>query len=166
MVSFPVAFSYFHVQTSIDTVHTLLNHVQTLTYAFFRKCYRKADYLPEPFLGGIYTAWKCMYRWANSCTIALLITIRKAVQARMHLTCIKCVVLMYNVCTCLYNVCRMYIHVHDVLYLYVHGTYKFMKFNICMDTIQTRLYKFTTTLALHFPSCLIRETRKPVETTG
>ena len=49
------------------------------------------------------------------------------------------------------NVCSMYIHVHDVIYLYVHGTYTFMNVNICMDTIQTRLYSFTTTL--HFPSC-------------
>ena len=62
------------------------------------------------------------------------------------------------------NVCRLYIHVHDVIHLYVHGTHTFMNVNICMDTRQTRLYKFTTTL--HFPSCLIRETRKPVETTG
>ena len=27
----------------------------------------------------------------------------------------------------------------------------FMNVNICMDTLQTRLYKITTTL--HFPSC-------------
>ena len=47
----------------------------------------------------------------------------------------------------------MYIHVHDVIYLYVSGTYTFMNVNICMDTVQTRLYSFTTTL--HFPSCLI-----------
>ena len=44
----------------------------------------------------------------------------------------------------------MYRHVHDLIYLYVHGTYMFMHVKICMDTVQTRLYSFSTTL--HFPS--------------
>ncbi len=44
----------------------------------------------------------------------------------------------------------MYIHVHDLIYLYVHGTYTFMHVKIHMDTVQTRLYSFSTTL--HFPS--------------
>ncbi len=44
----------------------------------------------------------------------------------------------------------MYIHVHDFIYLYVHGTYMFMHVKICMDTVQTRLYSFSATL--HFPS--------------
>ncbi len=44
----------------------------------------------------------------------------------------------------------MYIHVHDLIYLYVNGTYMFMHVKICMDTVQTRLYSFSTTL--HFPS--------------
>ena len=44
----------------------------------------------------------------------------------------------------------MYIHFHDLIYLYVHGTYTFMNVNICMGTVQTRLYSFTNTL--HFPS--------------
>ena len=35
-------------------------------------------------------------------------------------------------------------------YLYVHCTYTFMNVNICMDMVQTRMYRFTTTL--HFPS--------------
>ena len=43
---------------------------------------------------------------------------------------------------------------HVIIYLYVHGTHTFMNVNLCMDIIQTRLYKFTTTL--HFPSCPIR----------
>ncbi len=64
----------------------------------------------------------------------------------------------------------MYIHVHELTYLYVHGTYTytvvheliylyvrgthtFMNVNIYMDIVQTRLYSFTTTL--HFPSGLI-----------
>ncbi len=52
-------------------------------------------------------------------------------------------------------VCSMYIHVHDLIYLYVHITNFCMDVNImiCMDTVQTRLYSFTTTL--HFPSGLI-----------
>ncbi len=40
--------------------------------------------------------------------------------------------------------------VHELIYLYVHGTYNFMNVNICMDVVQTRLQSFTTTL--HFPS--------------
>ncbi len=44
----------------------------------------------------------------------------------------------------------MYIHVHDLIYLYVHGTYMFMHVKICMDRVQTRLYSFLSTL--HFPS--------------
>ena len=47
---------------------------------------------------------------------------------------------------CLY----MYIHVHELIYLYVHCTYTFMNINICMDMVQTCLYRFTTTL--HIPS--------------
>ena len=48
------------------------------------------------------------------------------------------------------HVCTMYRHVHESIYLYVHGTYTFMNVNICVYTIQTRLYSFTT--ILHFPS--------------
>jgi hypothetical protein len=63
-----------------------------------------------------------------------------------------------RVCTCLYmnmnmyrNVCSMYIHVHNLIYLHVHGTYMFMNVNIvCMDTVQTRLNSIATTL--HLPS--------------
>ncbi len=44
----------------------------------------------------------------------------------------------------------IYIRVHNLKYVYVHGTYTFMNVNICIDTVQTRLYSFTTTL--HFPS--------------
>ena len=44
----------------------------------------------------------------------------------------------------------MYIHVHECIHLYVHGTYTFMNVYICMYVTQTRLYSFTTTL--HFPS--------------
>ena len=47
-------------------------------------------------------------------------------------------------------VCTWYIHVHELIYLYVDGTYTFMNVNICMHIVQTRLYSFTTTL--HFPS--------------
>ncbi len=50
-------------------------------------------------------------------------------------------------------VCTWYIHVHELIYLYVDGTYTFMNVNICMDIVQTRQYSFTTTL--HFPSGLI-----------
>ncbi len=44
----------------------------------------------------------------------------------------------------------MYIHVHECIHLYVHGTYKFMNVYIRMYILQTRLYSFTTTL--HSPS--------------
>ncbi len=44
----------------------------------------------------------------------------------------------------------MYIHVHDLIYLYLHSTDMFINVNICMDTVQTRLYSISTTL--HFPS--------------
>ncbi len=47
-------------------------------------------------------------------------------------------------------VCSMYIHVHEFIYLYVHCTYTCIDVNICLDTVQTRLCSFTTTL--HFPS--------------
>ncbi len=47
-------------------------------------------------------------------------------------------------------VCSMYIHVHDLIFLYVHSTYFCMDVNICIDTVQTRLYSSTTTL--HFSS--------------
>jgi hypothetical protein len=43
-----------------------------------------------------------------------------------------------------------YIHVHDYISLYVHCTYMYINVNICLDTVQTRLCMFTTTL--HFPS--------------
>ncbi len=46
----------------------------------------------------------------------------------------------------------MYIHVHEFKFisLYVHCTYTCIDVNICLDTVQTRLCSFTTTL--HFPS--------------
>jgi hypothetical protein len=49
-----------------------------------------------------------------------------------------------------FRVVRLYMHVHDVIYLYVHDTYTSMYVNRCMDIVQTRLYSFTTTL--HFQS--------------
>jgi hypothetical protein len=47
-------------------------------------------------------------------------------------------------------VCTRYIHVHALIYFYVHDTYTFMNVNISMHVVQTRLYSFTTTL--HSPS--------------
>ncbi len=44
----------------------------------------------------------------------------------------------------------MYIHVYECKYMYVPGTHTFMTISICMYIVQTRLYRFTTTL--HFPS--------------
>ena len=127
-------------------IQQCMNSVYWCLYMKIWKCHRKADHLPEPFLGGIYTAWKCMYKWANSCTIALLITIRKAVQARMYLGGTFNVVLMYNVCTCLYNVCtRLYnvctcaTHVHvytlyvHVYTLYVHVYTRFTTLTSCLN---------------------------------
>ncbi len=58
-----------------------------------------------------------------------------------------------HTCTCIsLNVCTWYIHVHDCISLYVHCTYMYINVNICLDTVQTRLCMFTTTL--HFPSRL------------
>jgi hypothetical protein len=37
---------------------------------FLQKCPRKADHLPEPFLGFIYIYELGMYRKADSCTLA------------------------------------------------------------------------------------------------
>ncbi len=42
-------------------------------YAFLKKCCRKADHLPQPFLGSIYVYEPCMYRNADSCTLALYV---------------------------------------------------------------------------------------------
>jgi hypothetical protein len=39
-------------------------------YAFLKKCHRKADHLPEPFLGSTDLYELCMYREAASCTLA------------------------------------------------------------------------------------------------
>ena len=47
-------------------------------------------------------------------------------------------------------VCTMYIHVHECILMYVPGTYIYMDVYICMYTVQTRLFSFTSTL--HFPS--------------
>jgi hypothetical protein len=60
-----------------------------------------------------------------------------------------------HVCTCyvhvhVYTVTKMYIHVHEFGLMYVHGTYMYIDVDICMDTVQTCLCMFTTTL--HFPS--------------
>ncbi len=62
------------------------------------------------------------------------------------------------------NVCSLYIHVHVVIHLYVHGTHTFMNVNICMDTIQTRLYKFTATLLSLHPATS-REATKQLQPT-
>lgn len=48
------------------------------------KCYRKADHLPQPFLGGIYLYEQCMYTLADSCTLALSKGGTGAVQASMN----------------------------------------------------------------------------------
>ncbi len=109
-------------------VQKCMNSVYWCLYMKIWKYHRKADHLPQLFLGGIYTAWQCMYRWANSCTIALLITIRKAVQAHMHFTCIKCVLLMYNGCTCLYNVCT---RLYNVCTCATHVQFIDMMYNVC-----------------------------------
>jgi hypothetical protein len=45
----------------------------TRMYAFLKKCYRKADHLPQPFLGSTSLYETCMYRRADSCTLALYV---------------------------------------------------------------------------------------------
>ena len=44
----------------------------------------------------------------------------------------------------------MYIHVNEIISIYVHGTNMYIDLDICMNTVHTRLCMFTT--ALHFPS--------------
>jgi hypothetical protein len=44
----------------------------------------------------------------------------------------------------------MYIHVHDYIHVYIHGTYTFIIVYICIYIVQARLYCFKTTL--HFSS--------------
>ncbi len=46
--------------------------------------------------------------------------------------------------------CNVYIHVHAFLNLCVCCTYIYMDVDTCLDTVQTLLCSFTTTL--HFPS--------------
>ncbi len=55
---------------------------------------------------------------------------------------------IWRTCTCIYvSVCSMSLHVHEIIYMYVNGTYTFMK---CIYMIHSRLYSFTITF--HFPS--------------
>ena len=70
VVSFPAIFHNW-VQTCLFSVQTLLYNVQHLTETILKKCHRKPYHLPEPFLRCIYMSEHCMYRMANSCTIAL-----------------------------------------------------------------------------------------------
>ena len=52
------------------SVCTCLNHVQQWLYTKKAKCHRKADHLPQPFLGSTDLYEPCMYRKADSCTLA------------------------------------------------------------------------------------------------
>jgi hypothetical protein len=80
-------------------------------YAFLKKCYRKADHLPQPFLGSTSLYEPCMYRRADSCTLALYEPIMKAVQASTNAVPQEITVLMYvRVHTCSDHVYTMYIH--------------------------------------------------------
>ena len=45
-------FVYIHRYTLFNHVQTMFKRWRTRMYTFFSKCYRKADHLPEPFLGG------------------------------------------------------------------------------------------------------------------
>ncbi len=50
-------FMYRHQYTLFIHCLTMFKRWRTCIYTFFSKCYRKADHLPEPFLGGIYTVY-------------------------------------------------------------------------------------------------------------
>ncbi len=65
----PKTATAFFVYRRLYMVKVPLNHVQMLTYTFLKKCYGKADHLPQPFLGGTYLYEPCLYQMADSCTM-------------------------------------------------------------------------------------------------
>ncbi len=62
----------FSCTDSDITVHglSMYRRWHTRLYAFWSKCHRKADHLPQAFLGCIYAYVHCIYRTADSCTLA------------------------------------------------------------------------------------------------
>ncbi len=70
-----LSYSIFAFSCTDIAVHglTMYSSWHTLMYAFLKKCYRKADHLTQPFLGSTYLSEPCMYRIANSCTLALYV---------------------------------------------------------------------------------------------
>jgi hypothetical protein len=52
---------------------TMYSRCHTRMYTFLKKCYRKADHLQQPFSGSIYVYEPCMYRNADSSTLALYV---------------------------------------------------------------------------------------------
>ncbi len=53
------------------SICTWLSHVQCCLYTVTKaKCHRKAEHMPQAFLRCIYACVHCIYRTADSCTLA------------------------------------------------------------------------------------------------
>ena len=128
------SFSHFRVQTC--NIHCLAMYKiwHTSMYAFLKKCYRKADHLPEPFLGGISLYETCMYTLAYSCTLASSKGGTGTVQASMN--CIPqgntlsresfCMLMVWNrmnqdePCTDMYIHCTAIVQICIYKLMYLH----------------------------------------------
>ncbi len=94
----------------------------TLMYAFLKKCYRKADHLPQPFLGSTYLSEPCMCQIAYSCTLALYVgpwrlyrrVWRQFEGSYSRKYCMDVCLCTYMFRPCIYIVHMLYRHVHTM----------------------------------------------------
>ncbi len=150
---------YVPLQTQYVLVYTCQYQVHTSTYYVHASTYWYEPHILR--LGILPWAYHvvCNVAVMLQVLIIVLVTrlyIRVWTMYRYVCTCLykfmESWTCMYMVYTCTSNntfVCTLYILCHELIHLYVHGTYLCMNANICMYVVQTLLYSFTTTL--HFP---------------
>ena len=124
---------------------TMYSSWHTLMYVFLKKRYRKADHLPQPFLGSTYLSEQCMHRIADSCTLELYVgpwrlyrqVWRQFEGSSSRKYCMDVCLCIYMFRPCIYLVHTLYRHVHT---MYMGTTY-FMHAPLSYTIpLQTRLY--------------------------
>ena len=139
--------SIFALSRTSSAVHglTMYSSWHTLMYTFLKKCYRKADHLPQPFLGSTYLSEPCMYQIADSCTLALYVgpwrlyrqVWRQFEGSYSRKYCMDVWLCTYMFRPCIYSVHTLYRHVHT---MYMGTTYfKHVPLSYTIP-LQTRLW--------------------------
>jgi hypothetical protein len=99
------------------SVCTCLNHVQLWLYTKKAKCHKKADHMPKPFSGSTDLYEPCIYRIADSCTLAWYSASWRRYKRENTLVELRYYMYMY--------IHHIYMYVPNI-YMYIQCIYRWM----------------------------------------